>query len=91
MAQTVKNLPAIQETWVQSLDLKIPWRKGMATHSSVPTWRITSVLMFLFFHLNTFKKYNKAQRIQQARMFLLLRISNIFNILFLGFYLLFYL
>ena len=33
------------------------------------------VLMFFFFHLNTFKKYNKAQRIQQACMFLLLRIS----------------
>ena len=39
MAQTVKNLPAMQETWVQSLggeDLE----EGMATHSSILAWRI---------------------------------------------------
>ena len=34
MAQTVKNLPAMQETWVQSLDWEDPREKGMATHSS---------------------------------------------------------
>ena len=33
MAQTVKNLPAIQETWVQSLGREDPLEKGMATHS----------------------------------------------------------
>ena len=36
----VKNLPAKQETQVQSLAGKIPWRKGMATHSSILVWEI---------------------------------------------------
>ena len=41
MAQTVKNLPAMQETGVQSLDWEDPLEKGMATHSSILAWRIT--------------------------------------------------
>ena len=40
MAQTVKNLPAIQETQVQSLGWEDTLEKGMATHSSVLAWRI---------------------------------------------------
>ena len=36
----VKNLPAMQETWVRSLGQKDPLEKGMATHSSILTWRI---------------------------------------------------
>ena len=40
MAQVEKNLPAMQETWVQSLGQKDPLEKGMATHSSILTWRI---------------------------------------------------
>ena len=40
MAQTVKNLPAIQETQVQSLGWEDPLEKGMATHSSILHWRI---------------------------------------------------
>ena len=36
----VKNLPAMQETWVQSLGLEDPLQKGMATHSSILAWRI---------------------------------------------------
>ena len=36
----VKNLPTMQETWVQSLDLEDPLEKGMATHSSISAWRI---------------------------------------------------
>ena len=40
MAQTVKNLPAIQETQVQSLGWKDPLEKEMATHSSILAWRI---------------------------------------------------
>ena len=36
----VKNLPAIQETWVLSLGWEDPLEKGMATHSSILTWRI---------------------------------------------------
>ena len=36
----VKNLPAKQETRVQSLGQEDPLEKGMATHSSIPAWRI---------------------------------------------------
>ena len=40
-AQAVKNLPAVQETWVWYLDRKDPLEKGMATHSSILAWRIS--------------------------------------------------
>ena len=39
-AQTVKNLPAMQETQVLSLGWEDPLEKGMATHSSILAWRI---------------------------------------------------
>ena len=40
VAQTVKNLPATQETWVRSLGWEDPPEEGMATHSSILAWRI---------------------------------------------------
>ena len=40
MAQTVKNLPAMQETQVPSLGQEDPLEKGMTTHSSILVWRI---------------------------------------------------
>ena len=40
MAQSVKNLPAIKETWVLSLGWKDPVEKEMATHSSILAWKI---------------------------------------------------
>ena len=40
MAQTVKNLPAMQETQVPSLGWEDPLEKEMATHSSILAWRI---------------------------------------------------
>ena len=40
MAQIVKNLPAMQETWVQSLGWEDPLVKGTATHFSILAWRI---------------------------------------------------
>ena len=40
IAQTVKNLPALQETQVSSLGWEDPLEKGMATHSSILAWRI---------------------------------------------------
>ena len=40
IAQTVKNLPAIHETKVQSLGQEDPLEEGMATHSSILAWRI---------------------------------------------------
>ena len=40
MAQMVKNLPAMQETQVQSLDGEEPLEKGMASHSSILAWKV---------------------------------------------------
>ena len=40
VAQSVKNLPAVQETWVQTLGWEDPLDKGKATHSSILVWRI---------------------------------------------------
>ena len=40
MAQTVKRLPAMRETWVQVLGWEDPLEKAMATHSSILAWRI---------------------------------------------------
>ena len=42
MAQLVKNPPAMQETWIQSLGWEDPLEKGMATLSSILAWRILS-------------------------------------------------
>ena len=39
VAQTVKNLPAMQETWIQSLGQEDTLEKGMATQSSILVWR----------------------------------------------------
>ena len=39
-AQLVKNLPAMQETWVRSLGWEDPLEKGNTTHSSILAWRI---------------------------------------------------
>ena len=40
MAQLVKNPPAMQETWVQSLSWEDPLEEGMATHPSILAWKI---------------------------------------------------
>ena len=40
VAQLVKNLPPVPETWVRSLGWEDPLEKGMATHSSILAWRI---------------------------------------------------
>ena len=40
MVQTAKNLPAVQESWVQSLGREDPLEKGMDTHSSILAWEI---------------------------------------------------
>ena len=41
VAQMVKNLPAMQETWFRSLSQEDLLEKGMATHSSILAWEIT--------------------------------------------------
>ena len=40
MAQVVKNLPTVQETWVQSLGQEDPLEEEVATHSSILAWKI---------------------------------------------------
>ena len=40
LAQLVKNLPAMRETWVRSLGWEDPLEKGKAIHSSILAWRI---------------------------------------------------
>ena len=40
MAQIVKNLPAMRETWIQSLGQEDPLEKEIATHSSILAWEI---------------------------------------------------
>ena len=40
MAQTVENLPAVQETWVRSLGREDTLEEGMATHPRILAWRI---------------------------------------------------
>ena len=40
MAQTVKDLPAMRETWVRSLGQEDPLEKEMATHSNILAWEI---------------------------------------------------
>ena len=40
VAQMVKNLPVMQETWVQSLSWEDPLEKGKATYASILAWRI---------------------------------------------------
>ena len=40
MAQSAKNPPAVQETWVQFLDQEDPLEKETAIHSSILAWRI---------------------------------------------------
>ena len=41
MAQMIKNLPAVQETWFRSLGWEVPLEKGIAaTHASVLVWKI---------------------------------------------------
>ena len=41
MAQTVKRLPTMRETWVRSLGREDPLEEEMATHSSVLVWKIS--------------------------------------------------
>ena len=43
VAQLVKNLPAMQETWVQSLGWEDPLEKGVATHSNILACRVCIV------------------------------------------------
>ena len=47
LGQTVKNLPAVRETWVRSLGWGDPLEKGKATHSSILAWKIPWTIRFM--------------------------------------------
>ena len=47
VAQLVKNLPAVRETWVRSLGWGDPLEKGKATHSSILAWKIPWTIRFM--------------------------------------------
>ena len=47
VAQLVKNLPAMRETWIQSLGWEDPPEKGMATHFGILAWRIPWPIQFV--------------------------------------------
>ena len=55
VTQTVKNLPATWETWLQSLGQEDPLEKGMATHSSILAWKI------LWTEIKSLKSYSYYQ------------------------------
>ena len=67
IAQLVKNLPGMRETWVQSLGWEDPLEKGKATHSSVLAWRIPwgrkvlDTIERLSLSLASFKNYKPRQ------------------------------
>ena len=48
VAQLVKNLPGMRDTWVQSLGWEDPLEKGMATHSSILAWRIPWTVLYIY-------------------------------------------
>ena len=71
VAQTVKNLPAMQETQVRSLGREDPLEKEMATHSSILAWRIpwTEELGELY-SPRGLKESNKTERLTRSFTFL---------------------
>ena len=50
VAQLVKNLPTMRETWVRPLVWEDPLEKGEATHSSIPAWKSQSRTRLSDFH-----------------------------------------
>ena len=56
VAQTVKNLPAIRETWVHSMGWEDPMEKGTATHSSIWGW------IFFYFYCKNVPTYSRVER-----------------------------
>ena len=67
VAQTVKNLPAVQETWVRSLGLGDPLEEGMATHSSILAWRILGIQEPVGYSLWGCKQLDRTERLSTAQ------------------------
>ena len=70
-AQLAKNLPAMRETWVQPLGWEDPLEKGMATHSSILTWKFHGV----------YSPWGRRESytIEQLSLFIINRISGSFK------------
>ena len=56
MVQTVKNLPAMKETWVRSLRQEDPLEEEMATHSSILAWKIPWTEIVLNINISNYNK-----------------------------------
>ena len=69
MAQMVKNVSAMQETWVQSLGRKDTLEKGMATHSNVLIWRIPWIESLVDYSLWGCKKSNTIEQLPHVWSF----------------------
>ena len=68
VAQLVKNLPVMRETWVRSLGLEDPLEKGKATHSSILAWRIPWTEEPGGLHSLQSSVHSSAEQIQKASM-----------------------
>ena len=66
MAQWVKNLHAMQETWVQSLGQEDPLEKGMATHSSILAWRISEQRNLAGYHPKNRKESDMTKQLHTS-------------------------
>ena len=92
VAQTVENLPVMQETWVQSLGWEDPLEEGVATHSSILAWTIPmgreawraifhgvekSRTQLSDFHLTFTRKSWEEKKIEVKFIFAKLKIFNI--------------
>ena len=67
VAQMVKNLPTMQETWVQFLGWEDPLEKEMATHSSILVWEITGRLEPDGLQSTESKESDKTEQLTQHR------------------------
>ena len=72
VAQLVKNLPALRETWIRSLGWEDPLEKGKATHSSILAWRIPGTSQSMGsqrvrYLLNNFFTFQRPRRTKEQR------------------------
>ena len=75
MAQMVKNLPAMWETWVQSLGWEDPLEEGMATHSSILAWRIPMVRGARWATVHGVTESDTIERLSTAQQYLCLDLN----------------
>ena len=69
MAQLLKNLLAMRETWVRHLSWEDPLEKGTATHSSILAWRIPRVDTTERLSLSLWEKEKEEMRLSKKEKF----------------------